>query len=157
MEPTFRLAGDADVDTILAFMRPFYEHDKVPFDEALARRALARIVRDRALGRVWVICDGADPIGYVVLTLGYSLEYHGRDACVDELYIHESRRRQGIGAKAVRFLEQACRELDVQALHLEADRPNVAAQELYRKLGFVDHDRYLMTRRIEYRKKEEGA
>src|SRR2546426_9801736 len=84
-----------------------------------------------------------------LLTLGYSLEYRGRDAFVDELFVDENRRRQGIGRKAMQFLERACRDLEVRALHLEVERPNVGAQVLYRKFGFVDHDRYLMTKHIE--------
>ena len=34
----------------------------------------------------------------------------------------------------------------VSALHLEVERQNEAAQGFYRRLGFKDHDRYLMTR-----------
>jgi len=146
VEPTFRHAASSDIDTILEFMQRLYAQDGLPFDEPMARRTLAGIVRDRSLGRVWMIGDGARPIGYMILTLGYSLEYRGRDAFVDELFIREDRRRQGIGRKAMQVLEQACRNLDVRALHLEVERPNVAAQALYRKFGFVDHDRYLMTK-----------
>jgi len=149
MEPTIRPAAESDLDAILELMPRLYVQDGLPFDASIARTTLAGIARDRSLGRVWVIRDGPEPIGYMILTLGYSLEYRGRDAFVDELFVVESRRRQGIGRKAMQVLEQACRELEVRALHLEVERPNVAAQELYRKLGFVDHDRYLMTKPIE--------
>src|SRR3989442_5219068 len=149
MEPIFDPAAESDLDLILNFMRRLYTQDGIPFDESSARATLAGIVRDRSLGRVWMIRMGSEPIGYMILTLGYSLEYRGRDAFVDELFVDESRRRQGIGRKAMQFLEQACRDLDVRALHLEVERPNVGAQHLYRKFGFVDHDRYLMTKHIE--------
>ena len=149
MEPTFRLAEVSDTDTILDYMRRLYVQDGLRFEETSARATLAGIVGDGSLGRVWMIRMGSEPIGYMILTLGYSLEYRGRDAFVDELFVDESRRRQGIGRKAMQFLEQACRDLDVRALHLEVERPNVAAQHLYRKFGFVDHDRYLMTKHIE--------
>ena len=149
MEPTFRLAEHSDVERLIVYMRQLYVHDGTPFDETTARRALEGIVRDRSLGRVWMIGDGRDTVGYVVLTLGYSLEYRGRDAFVDELFIQPSQRRQGIGTRALRLVEQACRDLGVRALHLEVERVNVAAQALYRRHGFVDHDRCLMTKWIE--------
>ncbi len=41
---------------------------------------------------------------------------------------------------------QACRELGVRALHLEVERENVEAQALYRRIGYKDHDRYLLTK-----------
>ncbi len=56
----------------------------------IARGALEVLVGDETLGRVWVICAAGAAIGYVVLTLGYSLEYGGRDACIDELYVREA-------------------------------------------------------------------
>ncbi|PYT13133.1 MAG: GNAT family N-acetyltransferase, partial [Acidobacteria bacterium] len=73
MEPTFRLAEHSDVDRLIVYMRQLYVHDGTPFDEPAARRALDGVVRDRSLGRVWMIGDGRDTVGYVVLTLGYSL------------------------------------------------------------------------------------
>jgi len=36
--------------------------------------------------------------------------------------------------------------LGVKALHLEVERTNTAAQAFYRKIGFKDHSRYLMTK-----------
>jgi len=149
MEPIIDPAAESDLDLILNFMRRLYAQDGIPFDESSARATLAGIVRDRSLGRVWMIREGPEPIGYMILTLGYSLEYRGRDAFVDELFVDENRRRQGIGRKAMQFLERACRDLEVRALHLEVERPNFGAQVLYRKFGFVDHDRYLMTKHIE--------
>jgi ribosomal protein S18 acetylase RimI-like enzyme len=37
----------------------------------------------------------------------------------------------------------------IQALHLEVEHDNHAAQALYRRLGFTDHNRYLMTKCVE--------
>ena len=150
MQTNFRPAVDSDAATILAFMRELYAIDgTTPFEEAGARRTLLGIVRDPAFGRVWVIQDGARPIGYVILTLGYSLEYRGRDAFLDELFVAADSRGRGIGRETMRFVEDACRELGVRALHLEVERANTAAQRLYRKFGFADHDRYLLTQWIE--------
>jgi ribosomal protein S18 acetylase RimI-like enzyme len=148
MDATFRIAARADIDLLVRFMRELYEHDRLPFDEPAARQALERILQDHALGRVWLINDGDLAIGYVVLTLGYSLEYHGRDAFVDEIYISVSHRSKGIGTKIIKFVEEVCRDLEVRALHLEVERANTKAQAFYHKVGFEDHDRYLLTKRI---------
>jgi len=45
-------------------------------------------------------------------------------------------------------IEEACRELKVNALHLEVERHKTGAQQLYRKFGLVDQERYLMTKWI---------
>jgi GNAT superfamily N-acetyltransferase len=114
----------------------------------IARGALEALVGDETLGRVWVIRAGGAAIGYVVLTLGYSLEYGGRDACIDELYVREAYRGQGGGSRTLSFVAEVCRALGVCALHLEVERANRGAYGVYRKAGFVDHDCYLMTKRI---------
>jgi ribosomal protein S18 acetylase RimI-like enzyme len=73
---------------------------------------------------------------------------HGRDAFIDEIYIRESHRGKGIGAKVIKFVEETCRSLEVQALHLEVERANTRAQAFYRKIGFQGHNRYLLTKWI---------
>lgn len=148
MEIAFKIADSSDTEILMQFIREFHELEHLPFDEDTDRTVLAKFLNDDSLGRVWLIQDGSEPIGYIVLTFGYSLEFRGRDAFVDELYIRESHRGQGIGTSTLTFIEEVCPSLGVQALHLEVDRTNTAAQSLYRKVGFVDHDRYLMTRWI---------
>ena len=82
------------------------------------------------------------------MTLGYSLEFHGRDAFIDELYVVPEYRGRGIGSNVMRIVEDACRELGVRAVHLEVERDNPAARALYLRFGFKEHDRLLMTRWI---------
>ncbi|HZS42158.1 MAG TPA: GNAT family N-acetyltransferase [Polyangia bacterium] len=148
MPPTFRIASPEDLDALVAMMREYYAFDRLAFDEARARAAAARLLGDESLGRAWIIEAGGAAIGYAVLVLGYSLEFHGRDAFLDELYVREPHRGAGVGRAAVELLEDFCRAHGVAALHLEVERSNARAQSLYRKLGFIDHDRYLLTRRL---------
>ena len=148
MQPEFRLANPAVIDTLMEFMRQFYAIDQYLLDEQAARTALEKIVADSSLGRVWLISHENEAIGYIVVTFGYSLEYHGRDAFIDELFVTASHRNRGVGTKAIEFVLEMCPELGIHALHLEVERTNAAGQTLYRKFGFEDHDRYLMTRRI---------
>lgn len=155
MEPTFKLAADADTEPLMEMMRELYAYDHLPFDEQEHRSALQQILGNESLGRVYLILLGEVVAGYIVLTLGFSLEYRGRDAILDEFFVKENYRQQGIGKRALRFIEEVCRELGVQALHLVLERGNTNAQAVYRKAGFIDHDRYLMTKWIE--ESEEGS
>ncbi|SRR5579883_3270823 len=148
MTPVFQFATLRDVDLLLTFMQQFYAIDNYSFKEHAARAALTRLVQDTGLGRVWLIYGNGEPIGYVVLTFGYSLEFHGRDAFIDELFVVAAWRHQGIGTSAVQFVTEACPALGVHALHLEVEHTNDVGQHVYRKAGFVDHHRYLLTRWI---------
>lgn len=148
MEITFKIADHLDTEILVQLIREFHEFEHLPFDEGTIRSLLAKLLKKDYLGRVWLIQQGRDALGYIVLTFGYSLEFLGRDAFIDELYIRESHRGQGIGTRALQFVEKMCPSLGIQALHLEADRKNTTAQGFYRKVGFEDHDRYLMTKWI---------
>jgi GNAT superfamily N-acetyltransferase len=143
-----RLAGSADAETVLAHMRSFYAEDGYSFDEARTRRLLEAFLGDPSLGRLWVFEAGEEIVGYFVLALGFSFEFGGRDAFLDELYVAPAHRGRGLGARALATLEEACRELGVSALHLEVERRKTDTQRLYRRAGYEDHDRYLMTKRI---------
>lgn len=145
-DAVFKLAAPDDIEALIAMMREFYAHEGLAFDEAIARRASLGLIGDERFGRVFLIILAGELAGYAVLAFGYSLEFHGRDAFVDELYLRDEYRGQGIGKGALRFLTEVCAAEGVNALHLEVERANTPAQSVYRKFGFEDHDRYLMTK-----------
>lgn len=145
---TFKSTDATDSDVLIELMREFYQVEHLRFDEQVAQGALQKILSDASLGRVWLMQHEKTAIGYVVLTFGFSLEFKGRDAFVDELYVRADYRGRGAGTTTLKFVEDACPALGVQAIHLEVDRTNTKAQALYRKFGFSDHDRYLMTKSI---------
>src|SRR5262245_51848570 len=148
MEPTFKAAEPGDTDVLLEMRREFCRHQELPFDDRLDRAVLERLLADPSLGGAWLIELGGEAAGYVVLTLGFSLEFHGRDAFVDELYIREPHRRRGLAGRALAFVEDVCRALGVSALHLEVGRANTRAQAVYQKAGFEDRSNFLLTKWI---------
>jgi len=143
-----RDATPADEATLLRMMRTLAEQEPgaIHFDEPSARSALRLLFATPELGRAWLLWDRENTAGYVVLALGFSIEYGGRDAFVDELYIEPAYRRRGLGRMAMDFAEQRARELGVNAVHLEVDDGNDPAMELYKRIGYVDHDRHLITK-----------
>jgi len=147
-EPSFRLAAESDTAALLKFMEAYYAFDGHGFDEQKAGVALTTLLRDDSLGRVWLILDGEAPVGYVVICFGYSLEWLGRDAFVDEFYLLPEFRRHGWGRKAMSFVEEAARSLNVTALHLEVVRQNAAALQVYRRLGFKDRESTFLSKWI---------
>ena len=144
----FKPAEQSDIAILTAFMRELCEFDSKPFDERGALKALEKVLIGELPARVWLIVSNEAAIGYLVLTFGCSLEYRGRDAFLDELYIREEARGRGAGRQALEFVEQVCRSEGVQALHLEVERKNRRAQIVYRNFGFKEHDSYLMTKWI---------
>jgi GNAT superfamily N-acetyltransferase len=142
----FREAVAADVGPMVELMRRYYAQDGYTFIDAEARAAALMLINDAHLGRLWVACDDNTVVGYVAVALGFSFEYRGREAFVDELLIAESHRGRGLGREALEVAEAYCREMGVNALHLEVERHRENALELYRRRGYADFGRYLMTK-----------
>jgi ribosomal protein S18 acetylase RimI-like enzyme len=137
-----------DEAELLRMMSHLAEHPPgtIKFDESAAHAALQQLLSLPAFGRVWLLCERDTMVGYIVLTLGFSFEFHGHDAFIDELYVDAAYRRRGFGRQAVAFVEKKAREMGVHAIHLEVDRGNDPAFELYRRMGYEDHARFLMTK-----------
>lgn len=149
--PVIRLAVAGDVERVAAFMHAFHAESGYALDHAAADRALATLVADPGLGRLWVIEHDESPAGYVAVTFGFSLEYLGRDAFIDDLYLEPACRGAGLGTRVLEAVESECRALGVNALHLEVERGNEAARSLYRRRGFRSNDRLLLTKRLTVR------
>jgi len=118
----------------------YHVEDRVPHDASLLDRILVPLL-DGTAGRIWFIEADDAPVGYVALCYGYSIEFGGRDAFVDEIYVAPAHRGRGIGATALHLLDVEARTLGVRAIHLEVDHGNPAAR-LYERVGFSSRDRY---------------
>lgn len=140
------LAGPADETLLLTLMQEFYAIEHLQYQAEVAQKALRELWSNPALGRVYLIDAEAGVAGYVVLTFGFSLEFRGRDALVDELYIRESHRGQGFGTACLERIEDICRAEGIHALHLEVDHANGRAKKLYHRVGYRDHARHLLTK-----------
>jgi ribosomal protein S18 acetylase RimI-like enzyme len=127
-------------------MSVFYAEEALDFRETRARTALEHLLSNPAHGIFRFIELDDEPVGYFVLTLGFSLEFGGRFALLDEFYVDREHRGRGIGALALSHIQSSAVELGVAALRLEVDRANQRVLDFYRRAGFTPHDRDLMTR-----------
>ena len=143
---SLRPARLEDVLALIPLLREFYAEDAHPFDAPAARAALVGLLEDPDRGRAFLIEDGGVLVGYLVVTFGYSLEFRGKDAFVDELYVRAAHRGRGLGREALHVAEACCREAGARALHLEVRDDNAAAQRLYRSWGFASRPNHLMSK-----------
>jgi len=126
-------------------MARLYEQDK-SYDPVRARAVSEWLLENPECGGIWLIeAEGADA-GYMVLTICVSIEFHGRFALLDELYLDPPWRGQGIGTQAIEFAAGWAGSRAMTALRLEAGTDNAHGIHVYRKAGFNLDPRHLMTR-----------
>jgi GNAT superfamily N-acetyltransferase len=124
--------GDADaVASLLAAFRDFYG-ERNPPDE-LIRSTVADLLADP--GTEFLLA-GDPPIGIAATRFRLSVWTGAEDAWLEDLYVEEEARRDGIGRALVeacfeRALERGCRRIQ-----LDCNEGNRAAVALYEAVGF---------------------
>lgn len=134
---------------LLDLSRAFNAEDGHPLDER-GEMACAAIAAGDPLGHAWLIYTDADkePAGYVIVTVGFSMEHGGRDGFLDEIYVVPDKRGLGLGTWILDFAEEQARALGIVTLHLEVERANTRAQALYRSRSYQGTDRIIMSKRL---------
>ena len=145
-----RSATPADAEAIWPLLLDLHAHEGVPRPGPAIEAALRRLLADARLGQVFVAAlpSGGDVVAYAVVVYGYSLEFAGVDAFLDEVNVRDDLRGRGLGSLLLDAAEAHCRARGVVALHLEVGLSNGRAEELYRRKGYAPHDRRLMTKRL---------
>src|SRR5689334_6555213 len=91
--------GPGDTQLVWPFVEALHRHEKLPPPGALTKQALEMVLRRPGLGRCLIARDGNDPsrpvLGYCVLGFGFSIEFDGRHAFVDQMLVREELRGQG--------------------------------------------------------------
>ena len=146
------LAKPRDLELLLPLVRAYHEFEAIDSTAAGRESAIGRLLGDASLGGIWLISSDGALCGYIALCRGFSIEFDGFDAFVDEFYLLPEFRGRGIGGLALEEIKAKARALDINALHLEVARDNERARRLYRAAGFEPRDRYLLMSAVLVRK-----
>lgn len=149
MSPELTDASPEDLKRMLPLVRAYHEFEGIELDEASRCSGLLKLLGDPLLGRVWLIERDRKAIGYIALCFGFSIEYGGRDAFIDEFYLAPEFRDQGYGRAALETVVKKAQEWNIRALHLLVSTTNARAQGLYESSGFSARQNFqLMTRML---------
>jgi ribosomal protein S18 acetylase RimI-like enzyme len=141
------LAARTDVEVLVDLVGAYHAFEGVESDPAARRQAVLSLIDNADLGRIWRITLEQATVGYIALCFGYSIEFAGKDAFVDEFFIDAAFRGRGIGHAVLGHVAAEARKLHIRALHLEVAKTNIGAQRLYARADFEARAKYyLMTR-----------
>jgi ribosomal protein S18 acetylase RimI-like enzyme len=144
---TLAPVGPGDAAELLALARAFHAEDGHPLDTA-GERAVLEVCDGHPLARGFLVRHAGRTVGYLVLTLGYGIEYGGADAFIDDLYLTPEYRGRGIGEQVMAAAEAEAYRLGARAVHLVVAPRNERAQRLYRRSGFAASDWVVMSKRL---------
>jgi len=140
-----RVAQREDIPTLVRLMGEFYEEARFPLPIDPATRAFTQLLDDPRLGASLLLEDGGEAVGYLVVTFGFSMEFGGTRAFIDDFFVRPSSRGKGLGAAALETVREECLDRGVHALLVETGSDEHPARRLYERAGFEATGRVLLT------------
>ncbi len=111
MTVAIRPASGNDLPDLLELMHQFYAESGYPLNVDRARSAFLPLLVPGQLGQVWLADFDGQLAGHLVLTFCYSMEYGGRSAFVDDLFVRPAMRKSwngpGAGGTCTRHMRGA--------------------------------------------------
>ena len=147
MSAVLTLATVEHLDRLLPMLASFHAEEDIKISDEQRAKGLTPLLEGSPHGVVYLIGPPRAPIGYIVISFGWSIEFGGMDGFVDELYVRTGVRGRGVASEVLISLPRALADAGLKALHLEVDTDNADARRLYKRAGFSMRDGYhLMTR-----------
>lgn len=143
---SIRNASPDDLDRLLPAMQAFYVLEHLRWDEVRQRAAVASLIDSRRNGRLLVLEQDGELAGYAVVGFCFSLEFDGRYALLDELYVLPAFQGLGLGKQLMQQAEQLALAEGCRALRLEVNDDNPHARGIYERAGYTAQPRRLMSR-----------
>jgi len=142
MSAALTLGKPDHIDQLLSLVDAFHTEAGITSTEDSRAAGVAPLLEGVPHGCIYLIGPPRSPIGYIVICFGWSVEFGGLDAIIDELYVRPGVRGRGIGTEALTALPRALSGAGLRAIHLEIAKDNVQALALYKRAGFTPRDGY---------------
>ena len=149
MSAALTLAGAEHFDRRDPLVAAFHAEEGITLNAEARAAGIKPLLDGIPHGAAYLIGPPRAPIGYVIVTFGWSVEYGGMDGFVDEIFVRPGVRGRGVAGEVLLSLPRALASAGLKALHLEVAADNEVAQRLYARCGFSLRKGYhLMTRQL---------
>ncbi len=148
MNVHIRDAQPADLPALLAAMADFYVLEKLPWKPHRQASLLEHLLANPESGRLLLLEQAGKMAGYAVIGFCFSLEFDGRFALLDELYVLPHLQGQGLGTRLLQAAEACALAAGCQALRLEVSDDNPKARQLYERHGYQAVPRRILGRQL---------
>lgn len=131
-------AAKTDLAQLAALLHILFTQEaELSPDRAKQERALAAILEDSRVGRIYVAREENRVVAMASLLYTVSTAEGGKAALFEDLVVHPQYRGRGIGSALLRFVIGEARRSGVLRLTLLTDADNERARALYRNAGFL--------------------
>ena len=144
MTTALHLARPDDFARLDNLVSAFHEEAGIDTRSDARQAGLAPLLDGSPHGVAYLIGPARSPIGYIVISFGWSVEFGGMDGFVDEIYLRPAVRGRGIAGEVLNALPKALAAAGLKALHLEVEREDGKALRLYTRAGFRPREAFML-------------
>jgi ribosomal protein S18 acetylase RimI-like enzyme len=124
---------------------------RVFYGEAPEQERAAAFIRDRVTqssGRYFLAWNGDNAIGFMHLMPSTNTLAMRPIWFLEDLYVDAAARGQGVATALLSYAEAFARRTGAERLTLATAHDNLAAQHIYKKLGYVREEHFLYFHRL---------
>lgn len=126
----------SEIEALKTYVAALYEHDEDYDSMVNIGEGVTSLLRNENLATPYFITRSVERIGYVILTKYHSVEKGGLTMYIDELYVEEQFRRQGVGKQILNRILEISRAAGAKHLWAQAEPYNDAACRFFESQGF---------------------
>lgn len=117
MTTAISLGGPEHATSLLSLMARYHEEMGLGYDDEHRAAVTLPLLEGSPLGAFWLIGPQRAPLGYVMVTFGWSVALGGMVAWVEEVFIRPSVRSRGIGTEVLHAVAVSLGQVNIRALH----------------------------------------
>lgn len=134
------LARPDDLERLLPMLAAEEAEAGRQADDAARRAALAPLLAGSPHGAAYLIGPPRAPIGFVLLSFGWSVAAGGLVGRIEALHVRRAVRGRGIGAEVLISLPRALAGAGLRALDVEVAREDARSRALFERLKFTPRE-----------------
>ncbi|SIN84855.1 GNAT family N-acetyltransferase [Salinivibrio sp. ES.052] len=141
------------VETLLTLSHEQHEHEALSFDREPVAATFNALLAQPERGDVFLIdvehSGDTETIGFLVLAYSFSVENGGSVGVIDQFFIKQSWRRQGVGSQVIPEVEKQATARDCVAVILEMNIGNKGARLFYEQFDYQPRRQHcILTKRL---------
>ncbi len=137
-----RAANRNDIPAIISFQLSMaMETEGLELDKPVLEQGVTAVFDDPSKGAYFIAEKDSEPVGGLMTTYEWSDWRNGTILWIQSVYVKKEHRKQGIYRKLYEHVKSLVLEQGspYRGIRLYVDKTNVAAQQVYAKLGMNNH------------------
>lgn len=144
MTTALHLAGPDDLDKVTGLMQRSHEERGLPFDNTHRKAVTSPLLDGSPLGAIWTVGPQKAPLGYIMISFGWSVPLGGMIGWVEDIFIRPSVRNRGIGTEVLHAVARNLAQADLKAVHAQIPAGQEAIARFCQKAGLRSEESLLV-------------